>query len=134
MIFPTIQFALFFAVVITASWLLLPHPRRWKIFMLVASYFFYGSWDWRFLFLLAFTTVADHTIGGLIHRTERSKGRKRLLIVGLVVSLGVLGYFKYYDFFASSLINLFSVSGSAFPYPSSTSSCRWASPSSPSSH
>jgi D-alanyl-lipoteichoic acid acyltransferase DltB (MBOAT superfamily) len=52
-IFPTIEFALFFAVVLPVSWLLLPHPRRWKIFILGASYFFYGSWDWRFCFLLA---------------------------------------------------------------------------------
>ena len=70
MIFPTIQFAIFFVVVLTTSWLLKPYPRRWKLFMLSASYFFYGSWDWRFLGLLAFTTVVDHTVGGAIHRTE----------------------------------------------------------------
>lgn len=116
-IFPTIQFALFFAVVLTASWLLLPHPRPWKLFMLSASYVFYGSWDWRFCFLLAFTTFADHTIGGLIHRSEDQQRRKRLLILGLVVSLGVMGYFKYYDFFASSLINLFDPLGVDVPLP-----------------
>jgi alginate O-acetyltransferase complex protein AlgI len=116
-IFPTIEFALFFAVVLTVSWLLLPHPRRWKIFILAASYFFYGSWDWRFCFLLAFTTVADHTIGGLIYRRSDPVIRKRLLILGLVVSLGVLGYFKYYDFFVSSLINLLAPLGIDLPLP-----------------
>ncbi|HEX5722748.1 MAG TPA: MBOAT family protein [Acidimicrobiia bacterium] len=116
-IFPTIEFALFFAVVLTVSWLLLPHPRRWKLFILAASYFFYGSWDWRFCFLLAFTTVADHTIGGLIHRRSDPIVRKRLLIIGLIVSLGVLGYFKYYDFFASSLINLLAPVGIDVPLP-----------------
>ncbi|CAN5180236.1 MBOAT family protein [soil metagenome] len=116
-IFPTIQFALFFAVVLTVNWLLLPHPRVWKLFMLSASYFFYGSWDWRFCFLLAFTSVADHTIGGLIHRSKDPKRRRVLLIVGVVVSLGVMGYFKYYDFFASSLINLFAPMGVDVPLP-----------------
>jgi D-alanyl-lipoteichoic acid acyltransferase DltB (MBOAT superfamily) len=116
-IFPTIQFALFFAVVLTTSWLLLPHPRQWKFFMLSASYFFYGSWDWRFCFLLAFTTIADHTIGGLIHRSEDLRVRKRLLTLGVVVSLGVMGFFKYYDFFASSLINLLAPIGVDLPLP-----------------
>ena len=116
-IFPTIQFAVFFAVVLTTSWLLLPHPRPWKFFMLSASYFFYASWDWRFCFLLAFTTLADHTIGGLIDRSEDQKRRRRLLILGVVVSLGVMGYFKYYDFFASSLINLFDPLGIDLPLP-----------------
>lgn len=117
MIFPTIQFAIFFVVVLTASWLLKPFPRRWKLFMLSASYFFYGSWDWRFLGLLAFTTLVDHTVGGAIHRTEEPRRRRRLLILGVVVSLSVVAYFKYYDFFASSLINLFRPLGIDLPLP-----------------
>lgn len=94
-------------VVLTVNWLLMPHPRRWKVFMLSASYFFYGSWNWRFLGLLAFTTLVDHTVGGAIHRSGDPRTRRRLLILGLVVSLGVLSYFKYYGFFTSSLVNLF---------------------------
>ena len=117
MIFPTIQFAIFFVVVLTASWLLKPYPRRWKLFMLTASYFFYGSWDWRFLGLLAFTTVVDHTVGGAIHRTADPKRRRYLLILGVVVSLSVVAFFKYYDFFASSLINLFRPLGIDLPLP-----------------
>ena len=117
MIFPTIQFAIFFVVVLTASWLLKPYPRRWKLFMLSASYFFYGSWDWRFLGLLAFTTVVDHSVGGAIHRTEDPKRRRALLILGVVVSLGVVAFFKYYDFFASSLINLLRPLGIDLPLP-----------------
>lgn len=117
MIFPTIQFAIFFVVVLTASWLLKPHPRPWKLFMLSASYFFYGSWDWRFLGLLAFTTVVDHTVGGAIHRSEDVRRRRQLLILGVTVSLGVVAYFKYYDFFASSLINLARPLGIDLPLP-----------------
>jgi len=116
-IFPTIQFAMFFVVVLTASWLLKPHPRPWKLFMLSASYFFYGSWDWRFLGLLAFTTVVDHTVGGAIHRSEDVRRRRQLLILGVTVSLGVVAYFKYYDFFASSLINLARPLGIDLPLP-----------------
>ncbi|MGQ0847798.1 MAG: MBOAT family O-acyltransferase [Actinomycetota bacterium] len=117
MIFPTIQFALFFGVVLTANWLLLPHPRRWKVFMLAASYFFYGSWDWRFMGLIAFTTIVDPTVGGAIHRARDERRRRRILTLGLVISLGVLAYFKYYDFFASSLINLFRPLGLDLPLP-----------------
>ena len=117
MIFPTIQFAIFFVVVLTTSWLLKPYPRRWKLFMLSASYFFYGSWDWRFLGLLAFTTIVDHSVGGAIHRSEDPKRRRRLLILGVIVSLSVVALFKYYDFFASSLINLFRTFGIDLPLP-----------------
>jgi alginate O-acetyltransferase complex protein AlgI len=116
-IFPTIQFAIFFVVVLTVSWLLKPYPRRWKLFMLSSSYFFYGSWDWRFLGLLAFTTVVDHTVGGAIHRSEDPAKRRRLLILGVIVSLSVVAFFKYYDFFVSSLINLFRPLGIDLPLP-----------------
>jgi alginate O-acetyltransferase complex protein AlgI len=116
-IFPTIQFAIFFVVVLTANWLLMPYPRRWKVFMLSASYFFYGSWDWRFLGLLAFTTIVDHTVGGAIHRASDPHRRRLLLTLGVVVSLSVVAYFKYFDFFASSLINLFRPLGIDLPLP-----------------
>lgn len=116
-LFPTIQFALFFLVVLTVNWLLMPFPRRWKLFMLSASYFFYASWDWRFMGLLAFTTLVDHTVGGAIYRSEDPRTRRRLLVVGLVVSLGVVFFFKYYGFFTSSLINLFRPLGVDLPLP-----------------
>lgn len=116
-LFPTIQFALFFLVVLTVNWLLMPFPRRWKLFMLCASYFFYASWDWRFMGLLAFTTLVDHTVGGAIYRSEAPRTRRWLLVVGLVVSLGVVFFFKYYGFFASSLINLFRPLGVDIPLP-----------------
>ena len=59
MLFPTIQFGIFFPIVFVGSWLLRPHPRRWKLFMLVASYVFYGWWDWHYCLLLAAVTVAN---------------------------------------------------------------------------
>ena len=57
MLFPTTSFAIFFAVVFTAHWLLRHHRTRWRIFMAAASYFFYGWWDWRLVWLLAAATV-----------------------------------------------------------------------------
>ena len=53
MLFPTIQFAIFFPIVFVLAWLLRPYPTRWKVLMVVASYFFYGWWDWHYVFLLA---------------------------------------------------------------------------------
>ena len=51
MLFPTIDFAIFFGIVFVGNWLLAPFPKRWRVFILVASYVFYGWWDWRFVFL-----------------------------------------------------------------------------------
>ncbi|HSL24966.1 MAG TPA: MBOAT family protein [Acidimicrobiia bacterium] len=117
MLFPTIQFAIFFVVVLTANWLLLPTPRRWKVFMLAASYVFYGAWDWRFTFLMAGISIANHAVAKGINATSDPLRRKRLLALGVVVSLAVLGWFKYYGFFISSLLNLLNPLGIALPLP-----------------
>jgi D-alanyl-lipoteichoic acid acyltransferase DltB (MBOAT superfamily) len=66
MLFPTITFAIFFMIVLPVSWLLMPRRRRWKLFMLAASYFFYGYWDWRFCFLIAASTIVNQLLGRLI--------------------------------------------------------------------
>ncbi len=106
MLFPTVTFAIFFMVVLPVSWLLMPKPARWRIFILAASYFFYGYWNPRFILLLAFSTLFNQAAGKLIYRTE-SAGLRRLILAGAVVgNLGVLGYFKYYDFFVSSAQNM----------------------------
>ncbi|MGH8928666.1 MAG: MBOAT family O-acyltransferase [Acidimicrobiia bacterium] len=117
MLFPTIQFAIFFVVVLTANWLLLPHPKQWKWFMLLASYFFYGAWDWRFAFLMAGVSVVNHQVARRIATNEDPAIRRRFLIVGVAASLAVLGWFKYYGFFVSSLINLFRPLGIDLPLP-----------------
>lgn len=117
MLFPTIEFALFFIVVLTANWLLLPHRRQWKWFMLGASYLFYGAWDWRFLFLLVGSTVGNYLASILIHRAPDDRGRKVAVAVAVAFNLGVLGWFKYYGFFVSSLINLFGSIGVDLPLP-----------------
>ncbi len=101
MIFNSLQFALFFAIVILAYWSL-PHKLQNR-FLLVASYFFYGWWDWRFLGLLAFSTAVDFTVGQMLPSAENEVRRKRLLLISMVTNLGVLGVFKYFGFFSESL-------------------------------
>jgi D-alanyl-lipoteichoic acid acyltransferase DltB (MBOAT superfamily) len=104
-LFPTVTFALFFAVVLPVSWLLQPHQRAWRVWILLASYVFYGWWDWRFVFLLAGSTVVNHILAVAIYRTRAQHARKLLLTLALAFDLGLLGYFKYANFFLSSVDN-----------------------------
>ncbi len=105
MLFPTVTFAIFFMIVLPVSWLLMPRRRRWKLFMLAASYFFYGYWDWRFVLLIAASTVANQFFATRIHAADVERHRRLWLTAAVVVNLGVLGYFKYYDFFVTSATN-----------------------------
>jgi alginate O-acetyltransferase complex protein AlgI len=102
MLFPTITFALFFFVVFPTSWLLMPTRHRWKLFMLAASYFFYGYWNWRFVFLLAFSTVVNQAFAWSIHRTSVEARRRALLVGAVAFNVSILGVFKYADFFLQS--------------------------------
>jgi D-alanyl-lipoteichoic acid acyltransferase DltB (MBOAT superfamily) len=105
MLFPTITFAIFFMIVLPVSWLLMPRRRRWKLFMLAASYFFYGYWNWRFVFLIAASSVANHVLAHRIHDAE-DRQRRLWLTVAVIANLAVLGVFKYYDFFVTEAQNL----------------------------
>jgi alginate O-acetyltransferase complex protein AlgI len=79
--------------------------RAWRPFMLVASYVFYGWWDWRFVFLLGGSTIANQALAVSIHRTVSPRARKALLAIAVAVNLGVLGYFKYTGFLVSAVEN-----------------------------
>jgi len=105
MLFPTATFAIFFLLVLPTSWLLMPDMPRWRIFIIAASYVFYGWWDWRFVLLLAASTVVNQGFAVAIHRQRPGALRKWLLAVDVAFNLGVLTYFKYYDFFLSSAQN-----------------------------
>ncbi|MBL7953824.1 MAG: MBOAT family protein [Flavobacteriales bacterium] len=101
MLFDSLGFAAFFPVVFAAYWSL--SSRSYKaqnVLLLAASYFFYACWDERFLLLLIFSTLLDHTSGLLIHRTPSKVAKLRWLYLSVGVNLGILGVFKYYDFFA----------------------------------
>jgi alginate O-acetyltransferase complex protein AlgI len=114
-LFPTTTFALFFALVLPLSWLTMPQGRAWRPFIVAASFVFYGWWDWRFVFLLAGSIVLNQVFAVRIHQARRPSLRKRLLFVALAANVGLLGYFKYYDFFVSSSQNLFSLVGLDMP-------------------
>jgi D-alanyl-lipoteichoic acid acyltransferase DltB (MBOAT superfamily) len=106
MLFPTVTFAIFFVVVLPTSWLLMPRPRRWKIFMLAASYFFYGYWNWHYVFLIAVSTVGNQVFATSIHRNTVERTRRLLIAGAVTMNLGLLAYFKYYGFFVSDLRNV----------------------------
>ncbi len=105
MLFPTIDFALFFGVVYVGAWLLNTRVVAWKLFVLAASYFFYAYWDWRFCFLLLASTLIAHIGATGISLSASEAARKGWLVASLVGLLGLLGYFKYYGFFAVNVDN-----------------------------
>ncbi len=117
MIFPTVQFAAFFVVVLVVSWALMPRPKLWKPFILGASYFFYGYADWRFTALLAASTVGNQLAAGLIHASDDARRRKQLLAAILVFNIGLLGVFKYFDFFVESVNRVLTTLGLEAPLP-----------------
>lgn len=117
MLFPTLSFAVFFIVVFTLHWVLVRRPRAWKPFMLAASYFFYGWWDWRFVGLIIACTAVSHLAAWQIDREQRRPIKKLILTGALIVDLGILGVFKYFNFFASSLNNLLAGLNIQWPLP-----------------
>ncbi|MGI8797087.1 MAG: MBOAT family O-acyltransferase [Acidimicrobiia bacterium] len=106
MLFPTITFAIFFMVVLVVNWLLIQQRTQWKLFMLAASYYFYGYFEWRFCLLIAFSTLFNQLCARLIHRSDDDRLRRGILALAVAGNLGLLGYFKYYGFFVSSATNL----------------------------
>jgi len=98
MIFNSLAFVAFF-VVVYALYVVLEH-RPQNYLLLVASYFFYGCWDWRFLGLIFVSTVVDYLCGQLIHKSTRDSMRRVFLVSSICVNLGILFTFKYFNFFA----------------------------------
>ncbi|ARP98522.1 MBOAT family O-acyltransferase [Pseudorhodoplanes sinuspersici] len=106
MLFPTLTFALFFIAVFTLAWILQPHAEPRKMLLLAASYLFYGWWDWRFMALLAGSSVANYLGGLLLGRTKEDRSRRWIVAAMVAANLAVLGFFKYYGFFLDSLTDL----------------------------
>ena len=104
MIFNSLEYAIFLPLVLLLYWRF--RHKQQNLLLLAASYLFYGWWDYRFLALLAFTTVVDYWVGLQLGRMEEERARKRLLIVSIAVNLGVLGFFKYFNFFVDSAASL----------------------------
>lgn len=104
MLFNSFQFAVFF-VIVYSLYLMLGHKWQNRL-LLAASYVFYGWWDWRFLGLIFISTATDYFCGLAIGETEDPRKRKFFLRLSLCINLGILGFFKYFNFFASSLERL----------------------------
>ncbi len=103
MIFNSLEFAVFLPLVFLLYWFVLEKHRKLQNgFLVIASYVFYGWWDWKFLCLIFVSSLVDYLLGILMGRTHEGKYRKILLGVSLFVNLGLLGLFKYYNFFAES--------------------------------
>ncbi|WP_179333993.1 MBOAT family O-acyltransferase [Winogradskyella costae] len=113
MLFNSLDFAIFFPIVFVLYWLVAKNLTLRNILILVASYTFYGWWDWRFLFLIAVSTLVDFYVGKQMHKTEDKRKRKQLLFVSLFVNLGFLIYFKYTNFFIESFVDSFRLFGKA---------------------
>ncbi len=111
MIFNSLIFPFFLIIVLTAYWWISSHRKR-QILLLVASYIFYGWWDYRFLGLIAFSSAVDYWCGKAMDRLSPSSlQRKKILAVSIVSNLMMLGFFKYFNFFIESITHAFAVFG-----------------------
>lgn len=111
MLFNSLDFAVFIPIVFVVYWLL-PHQKNWQNrWLLVSSYFFYGWWDYRFLSLILLSTVADFVLARRLNRTDQPTARKLLISASLTLNLGLLGFFKYFDFFQLNFQRAFSFFG-----------------------
>ncbi len=113
MLFNSLEYAIFLPIVFLLYWFIF--KKNYKIqngLILISSYIFYGLWDWRFLFLIIASTIADFFIGILIdkYRLNRKK-QKAWLWCSIIFNISLLGFFKYYNFFAESFIDLFELFG-----------------------
>lgn len=110
MLFTEPAFAVFFAIVFTVYWCIPGHAPR-KAFLLAASLFFYGCWDWRFLFLMATPILIDYVAARMMEPEHPPLGRKFWLVTSLGLNLALLGFFKYFNFFVDSGTGLLSLFG-----------------------
>lgn len=117
MLFPTVQFAIFFPLVLVGSWALMGHPRAWKPFIVAASYVFYGAAGWLFCFLLAGVTLWNQLAAVALSRTEGERRRCAIVAVAVAVNLVLLAIFKYYGFFAQQWADAFAGIGLGPPLP-----------------
>lgn len=113
MLFDTPEFGIFLAIVFVAYVVLQRSLRLQNMMLLIASYIFYSFWDYRFTTLIIISTVVDYTVGHLLDATptERVRRRKALVLTSVCVNLGILGFFKYWNFFIGSVTSGLSTLG-----------------------
>ncbi|RIA10257.1 D-alanyl-lipoteichoic acid acyltransferase DltB (MBOAT superfamily) [Flavobacteriaceae bacterium MAR_2010_72] len=114
MLFNSIDFAIFLPLVFVLYWFVCKkHLRLQNVLIVMASYVFYGWWDWRFLSLILFSTLVDYSVGLYLHKTTTEGRRKALLWTSIGVNIGLLGFFKYYNFFVDNFVTAFSFFGAS---------------------
>ena len=112
MLFNSIDFAIFLPIVFLLYWFVANKNLKLQNLLIVgASYLFYGWWDWRFLSLILFSTLIDYFVGIRLSKEENISKRKALLWISILVNLGFLGFFKYYNFFLDNFVTAFSFFG-----------------------
>ena len=112
MLFNSLEFALFLPIVFVLYWFVFPKSiSKQNLLILLASYIFYAWWDWRFLFLLFFSTFLDYFSGLKIEQSKTNAHSKFWLILSIGINLGFLGFFKYYNFFVTELTNAIANAG-----------------------
>lgn len=112
MLFNSIDFAVFLPIVFLLYWFVFNKDLKLQnVLLLVASYIFYGWWDWRFLSLIVFSTLVDYYVGRQLAQETKVSRRKILLWTSIIVNLGFLGFFKYYNFFIENFTQAFSFLG-----------------------
>ena len=112
MLFNSIEFLLFLPTVFVLYWFVFnKNLRDQNSLILVSSYIFYGWWDYRFLSLISLSTIFDYLIGLNMPKQDSDKKRRFLLWCSVLFNLSVLGFFKYYNFFVDSWIDLFNSIG-----------------------
>src|SRR5207244_2868136 len=100
MLFNSLAFLAFLPFFMAAYWPTKGRARLWV--MLLGSLIFYAWWDWRFLFLLLFSALVDYSLGILLEDEQDEALRRRLIAVSVAINLGLLGFFKYFNFFVQS--------------------------------
>jgi alginate O-acetyltransferase complex protein AlgI len=112
MLFNSLDFAVFLPIVFALYWFVTNQNLKLQNALIVAaSYVFYGWWDWRFLSLIIFSTLVDYSIGRRLKNDQNQFTRKILLWTSVIVNLGLLGFFKYYNFFVENFVAAFSFFG-----------------------
>lgn len=112
MLFNSIDFAIFLPIVFLIYWYITnKNLKTQNILIVVASYVFYGWWDWRFLTLIVFSTFIDYSIGIMLDKESNATKRKIYLWISILVNLGFLGFFKYYNFFLDNFKTAFKFFG-----------------------
>lgn len=111
MLFNSLTFLVFFFIVYSLYLSLRFNYRYQNTLLLIASYIFYGSWNWKFLFLLLLSSIVDFFVGRAIYFNENPLTRKYYLIISILTNLSILGFFKYSNFFVESFVQLLNVFG-----------------------